>query len=586
MARVPTGANEERVLTLATQAIRSVHLHGYEYDSTSLVKAGPIVRALGPGKREQELSISSRLAGVAIIVLAIACANVANLLLVRATRRRREIAVRCALGVSRFRLCEQLLTESVLLAVLGGVAAVAFAYWAATALRRLLLPNVQWADGAVDLRALAFVGTAALVVGVIAGLAPAFQATRPDLSNSLKAGARESAYQRSTLRTLLLVAQAALSVVLLVGAGLFVRSLNNVRALDLGYDVEHSVFVRPLFGASSPPKAEIAATIPSVAERLASAPGVEAIAYSAGLPMAFQSFGQLALPDRDSLPRLGDQRMPWYNSVSPGFLRATGVKLLEGREFSAADRAGAPGVLVVSQSMARAYWPGESPIGKCLIIGKRGSPCSTVVGVAADVHGMSVVEAPHRQAPMQYYIPSAQANEYNAPQNIIVRIHSQNIGAFSRVAAQELKRAFPTMVRPRIVAMSQTLEREFRPWRLGAVLFTAFGALALIVAAIGVYSVVAYAVTQRMHEMGVRIALGAGLSDIVGLVTTETFKVVAVGVALGILASLALGRLVASLLYGLSPRDPMVMAAAAVVLCAIGVAASLVPAWRASRVYT
>jgi predicted permease len=503
---------------------------------------------------------------------------------VRATRRRREIAVRCALGVSRLRLCEQLLTESVLLAALGGAAAVAFSYWAATALRRLLLPNVQWADGAVDLRLLAFVGAAALVVGVLAGLAPAFQATRPNLSSSLKAGARESAYQRSTLRTLLLVAQAALSVVLLVGSGLFVRSLNNVRALDLGYDVDRAVFVRPLFGASSPPRAEIAAAIPSVVERLAVAPGVEAIAYAGSLPMNGISFGQISLPDRDSLPKLGDQRVPWFNAVSPGFLRAMGVKLLAGREFAPADRRGAPGVLVVSQSMARVYWPGENPLGKCVNLGQRGTACSIVVGVAADVHRMDVVEAPAQQAPMQYYVPSDQASEFNSPRYIIVRIRSQHIGAFSRVAAQELKRAFPTMTRPHVLAMSQLLEPDFRPWRLGAILFTAFGALALVVAAIGVYSVVAYAVTQRIHEMGVRIALGARLIDIIGLVTTESFKVVAIGVALGILVALALGRLVASLLYGLSPRDPVVMAAAALVLCAIGITASLIPAWRASRV--
>jgi hypothetical protein len=307
IAKVPDVGAEHRMTTLGTAALRTVHLRGWGYDSTVTLLAGSIMRANGPARGEQEIAISTRLAGVALIVLLIACANAANLLLVRATRRGREIAVRRALGVSTARLYEQLLTESLLLSTVGGITAVLFALWAGTALRRLMLPNVHWAHGAIGVRAILFAVAISLIAGIAAGLAPALQATRPDLVNSLKAGSREGSYQPSKLRATLLAAQAALSVILLIGAGLFVRSLDNVRTLDLGYDVDRLLFVRPSF-TEPPPPAEIAAALPAIAERLRSAPGVEAVAYASAPPMAGYSVTRLFLPDRDSLPRFNGER--------------------------------------------------------------------------------------------------------------------------------------------------------------------------------------------------------------------------------------------------------------------------------------
>jgi ABC-type antimicrobial peptide transport system permease subunit len=254
--------------------------------------------------------------------------------------------------------------------------------------------------------------------------------------------------------------------------------------------------------------------------------------------------------------------------------------LVAGRDFNQGDQAAAQKVVIVSESMARLFWPGENPIGKCVIEDARNKPCSIVVGVTGDVHQMEVIEKPT----MRYFVPLAQARLGTAARFIVVRTISPHPGDVERVAALELKRALPTMTTPSIVPMSQSLERQFRPWQLGATLFTAFGILALVVAAIGIYSVVAYAVSQRTHELGVRIALGARVADLLELVVGESFKVVAIGIVIGVLASLALGKLVASLLYGLSPRDPLVVAGSALVLCAIGIGASLIPAWRAARV--
>jgi ABC-type lipoprotein release transport system permease subunit len=256
------------------------------------------------------------------------------------------------------------------------------------------------------------------------------------------------------------------------------------------------------------------------------------------------------------------------------------MRLIAGRDFDEADRAGGTGAVVVNEAMARAYWPGESALGKCLIRGKRTNPCSTVVGIVGNVHRMRVVETPGSH----YYVPLDPASLGSTPAALVVRTTSRNVAAVSQVATQELKNLLPGTTTPWIRTMSQTLESQYRPWRLGATLFTAFGALALVVAAIGVYSVVAYGVSQRTHEMGVRVALGAQPYDVLRLVLGEGERIVALGVALGVVIALVLGRLVASLLYGVTARDPLVMITAAAVLLTVGLVASVLPGWRATRV--
>lgn len=580
VARIPPGVQESRVLAIATAALRSVHLTGFVYDSTEIARAGPILREAGPAKRDQEVSISTRIAGVALIVLFIAIANVTNLLLVRAARRRREIAVRRALGVSGTRLYQQLITESVLLGLLGGACAALFAAWGSTALRRLLLPRVHWSAPAMDASTLVFIALAALAAGIVAGLAPGFQSTRPDLVNSLRSGAREGAYRNSRLRSAMLVVQTALSVVLLIGAGLFVRSLDLVRSLDVGYDVDHLIFVGPTFPGARPPAAERAAGMELAAARLRTVPTLGGVGYATSAPMRGQSFTTIALPDRDSLPLFEGERGASMIAVSPGYFKATGVPLLAGRDFGSDDRSGAPRTLIVSKAMARAYWPGKNAVGQCLILGRRGPSCATVVGIVGDVHRMDVIEKPS----LQFYVPAAQVDTFFAPTSLVVRARDANVASAGSLAATEIRRAFPTSGPPRIRTMTQSLEPQFRPWRLGAELFVTLGILALVVSAIGVYSVVAYSVSQRTREMGIRIALGARARDVLSLVVGEGSRTVAVGVVVGVVVALATGRLVATLLYGITAHDPAVLVGSALALMTVGAAASLLPSWRAATV--
>ncbi|HWH51306.1 MAG TPA: ADOP family duplicated permease [Gemmatimonadaceae bacterium] len=580
VARIPPAYSVANVLGAATVAARSVHLAGFEYDSTEKVLAGPINRAAGPSERQREVSISTRLAGVALIVLLIACANVANLLVVRATQRRREIALRRALGVSRSRLWMQMVSESLVLSTLGGAGAVLFALWTGAALRRLLLPNVHWAGAAIDTRSILFVAAVCVVTGVAAGLAPAFQSTHSDLVNSLRAGSHDGAYQGLRLRSALLVLQTALAVVLLAGAGLFVRSLDNVRAIDMGFDVDHTMLVSPSFATSNPTPQEIAAGLDQAAQQLRSTHEVDAVGLASVGPMTGFGVRRVFLPDRDSLPRFGDERAPSFVAVSPGYFRAAGSTLIAGRDFDARDEAKGGQVLIVSQAMARTYWPNQSPLGKCVMLDKREAPCAVVVGEVADVHRMAVIEKPS----MQLYTPLAQAGEFWQAQTLVLRTSERTVGTTAKLATQQLARAFPHMTPPRIRLMSDVLAPQLRPWRIGAQLFAALGLLALMIAAIGVYSVIAHAVAQRFHEMGVRIALGARLHDLFALVLGQAARVVLLGAVAGVAAALAAGRLVAALLFGVSARDPIVLAGAAITLLVVGLLAGLVPAWRAAKV--
>ncbi len=580
IARIPPTIQDSRVLAMATAALRSVHLTGFVYDSTETARAGSIVREAGPAKRAQEVSISTRVAGVALIVLFIAIANVTNLLLVRAARRRREIAVRRALGVSGTRLYQQLITESVLLGLLGGACAALFAAWGSTALRRLLLPRVHWSAPAMDASTLVFIALTAVAAGIVAGLAPGFQSTRPDLANSLRAGAREGAYRHSRLRSAMLVVQTALAVLLLIGAGLFVRSLDLVRSLDVGYDVDHLIFVGPTFAGARPSATERMAGLERAAARLRTVPILEGVGYATSAPMRGESFTTITLPDRDSLPLFEGERGASMIAVSPGYFRAAGVPLVAGRDFGSEDRSGGTRTLIVSKAMARVYWPGKNAVGQCLILGKRGGPCGTVVGVVGDVHRMAVIEKPG----LQFYLPAAQADTFFAPTQLVIRSQGANVAAAGALAAAELRRVFPTSGPAGIRTMTQSLERQFRPWRLGAELFVTLGLLALVVSAIGVYSVVAYSVSQRTREMGIRIALGARTGDVLALVVGEGSRTVAIGVVLGVIVALATGRLVATLLYGITAHDPPVLVGAALALMAVGAGASLVPSWRAATV--
>jgi predicted permease len=582
VARVPNGDDRQLAATStlvnrrSNSDARGQAPAGSHPDTVSTVVTGPIIAALGPGDQPKEYAIGLRLAGVAAIVLLIACANVANLLIVRAIRRRHEVAVRLALGVSRMRLMAQFLTEGVVLSALGASAAVLFAAWGGTALRRTMLPRTHWASAAIDLNVLGFTLAAALLTGIAAALIPALQGSRVDIVSSLKPGSRGHESVRSRIRSALLVTQTALSLVLLAGAGLFVRSLQQLHRLPIGYAADEIAFASADFDGFASHKADRINAYPRAAERIASAPGVVGVALAEHAPMRGGTIMPLFVPGTDT--SMG----AFYNSVSPEFFAVAGVHILQGRALNIDDRRDPGGAVVVDETMAKVFWPGESPIGKCLKLSERAAPCSTVVGVAADVHMMSLLEA---KTWPQYFLPMRSATDSLtvAPGAIIVRTAPDRWGAADAITRSELHRLIPAASGVTFDPMTKYLEPELRPWKLGATLFTAFGLLALLVAAVGVHGVISYSFSQRTHELGVRTALGAGALDTYELVLGEALRLTAIGVVAGVLLALALGRLIASLLYATSANNPVIIAAAAGILLIVGTAASLLPAWRATK---
>jgi putative ABC transport system permease protein len=565
----------------ASVAVRDVNrrLFPQRPDTLAAIRSAPLVGS-GFGEPGQDMLISTRLSGVAIVVLLIACANVTNLLLARAVRRRREIAVRLALGISRARLVRLLTTETVLLAVLAGAVAVFVAWWGGTLLRALLLPNVTWYESALHPRVVAFAFGVSLLAGLVAGIIPALQSSNPQLTQSLKEGVREGHVHRSRLRQGLVVTQAAFSLMLLVGAALFVRSLDNVRELDIGYDADRLLFAYPTFDAGQAPPAVVqAAGIAQIAERLESRPGVEGVARVVNIPMQGISFttffwGPGGVDSSASLR----QDFPTFSAVSPEFFRVVGMRFVQGTTFE--GRAGAPGQVVVNEAMASKLWPGRSAIGECMRFDKRENACYTIVGIVENARASYVIEDPKPQ----FYLPTDNMPIKGFAATVLaVRARSDAMTAVSAALSAEIRSNMPT-AEAKVSPMMEQLEPEYRPWRLGASLFTAFGLLALIVACIGIYSTVSYGVTQRRHEFGVRIALGAQLSDVLSQVVGEGLRVVAIGVVVGVGLALAAGKLVSALLYGVKPTDPVVMSGVAVLLLFVAAAAALVPAWRASRV--
>jgi predicted permease len=561
-----------------TRALHQPALLRRPADTLNSAKLGPIIMARGPGDQEQEVRIATRLGGVAVMVLLIACANVVNLLLSRAVRRRREIAVRLALGISRARLLRLLVVESVLLALIAVVGAIAAAYWGGALLRALLLPDVNWVASPVHWRVLLYALIAGIAAGVLSGLVPALQSLSPDVSGALKAGGREGAPQRSRLRGTLVAIQAALSVVLLVGAALFLRSLQNVRGLDIGFDTNQLVYANVSFPTrDSIRDARVDPMLRSLAAQLRSAPGVERIALSHLRPMSDMSWADNLYPDADTLAHKFSFP-PTFTAVSADYFATTGTRLLRGTSFPSSGTVGQ--VVVINETFANTLWPRENPIGRCIRFRKPDAPCYRIIGVVETTRLGRIIEEPKAQ----YYVPlESTPVKWATAGTIIVRcdarVRSLVVGEIRRAMQREFPAGYPV-----IRQMSEAIEPQYRPWKLGATLFSLFGALALLVAAVGIYSTVSYSVNQRAHEFGVRIALGARVGDILRQVVGDGVRTVVIGVAVGILLALAAGRLIASLLYGVAPSDPVVMLVVATVLVAIAVIAALSPAWRAARV--
>jgi len=547
--------------------------------------------AMGSAQQVQNAKVSVCLAGMAAVVLLVVCANVASLLLTRAVSRRREIAVRLALGIGRGRLIRMLMTESLVLAALGGIVSLVVGQWGAGVVRAALLSDTALGSSMLDPRVLAVTVAATVLTGVACGLVPVLHTTRPDLTTALKTGERAGTEGRSRTLSVLLVAQVALTLVLLVGTGLFVRSLRNLDKLDLGFDVT-TVLRAPaatvhMLGYTP---AQTDRFSHELRDRVAALPGVQSAALASGGPFADPTWMPLAIPGRvvDTVMRT------LMNGVTPDFFGTLGMSLRSGRIFNSADRAGAARVAIVNETMARRYWPAGDALGKCIQLGSAVNytrpdtmPCTIIVGIVhparqGDLFYQSIQD---EQPTAACYVPFDQQDiDERLP---FATLYVRTAGDAERavpLVRRTMEALAPDLPYPDVIAFSSALAPQIRPWRLGVQMFGVFGGIALLLAIVGLYGVLAFHVTQRTHEIGVRVALGAQRDDVHFLVLRQGFLLGVLGVALGLAVALiaapALGRLV----YGLSPRDPLVLVSAATTLLIVVVIASYLPARHAAAI--
>ena len=515
------------------------------------------------------------LLGAVGLVLLIACANVANLFLVRAAGRRREIAVRLALGISRRRLVSQLITETLLLASLGGIAGLLVARWGGPALRAKFVTSTADTSVVTDARTLMFVGLAVLIAGVATGLAPAWQAGRLDVTRFLRIGAREGMLQRSPLRASLLVVQGALSVLLLIAAGLFVRSLDQARHLHMGYDVDRLLIVGTNMRGvrlDSVRSHDLWARLTNASRTV---PAVERVSIARDIPLLEIAIANIKRPpEMDSL-RFARLPLMVQNVVMPGFFETMGTRILRGRALDSTDVPGSMRAAVVSNRFAQTFWPGQNAIGQC-VMNQRGV-CSYVVGVAEDIRYMWMNDDPA----MQLYTSAAQT-PLRQPK-LFVRVRGDAAPHAERVRAV-LQREMPGASYVTVTPYSDVVGHAMKSWQLGATVFVAFGLLAMLLAAIGLYSAISYNVAQRTHEMGVRRALGAQAADVIQLVMRQALVLGGLGVLLGAVLAFVAADRIEPMLFKTSARDPLVFALVIVAMLGVAIAASFVPARRAASV--
>ncbi len=548
-----------------------------QYDSSASILLGPLSEARAPESNDPQTTIVTRTSAVAALLLIIACANVSNLFLAMAVARRREIGVRLALGVSRARLTGLMMLESLVLAAISGVASVFVAEWAGGLLRVQLMPRVAWPHQPVGLRVLAFTCLSTLVAALLSGVLPALMAWHGSVGDAFRSGTPRATTGHRRTRSVLLVIQATLSVILVAGAALFARTLQAARETDLGYDRDRLVTTQAYFADRSQ-RAQIAALTPGVAERVAAMRGVEGVAVTYGAPMNSWIFVPLYRVDADSAHPL---EAGSYNiGVSPGYFAVAGTRLIEGRGFLPTDRPDAPPVMVVGETMARQAWPGGHAVGQCLRPVAPSHPCYTVVGVAADVHEFRIRE---NTTEWQYYYPLEQLPIKTTDRTLVIRARERQAEAVASNVRALLRATFPG-ASTRALTIDRALQSELMPWKLGLKLFGALALFALLVASVGVYGVVSFDVRQRTREIGVRMALGAAGTNVMRMIVRQSTAVVAVGVAIGIAGSRVVGWYIRTLLYGVTPSDPISLVIASTLLLLIAVAAAAFPAWRAQRI--
>jgi len=533
------------------------------------------------------------LLGAVAFVLLIACANVAHMLLSRSAARQKELAIRTALGATRLRLIAQLLAESIMLAAAGGVAGLLLATWGVRALiaaNPVIIPRV--ANVTIDARVLMMTVLITAATSIAFGLLPAWRAARVDLAGTFKDGDRASTdgHRKHRLRSALVMTEFALALVLLVGAGLMIRSFVALMQVDPGFDPRNVIAMTiSTKGTREADPAVRPAFFAQALERVRAVPGVESVGYINHLPLIGDRWGFSFSIEGRPTPKPGESPTATYRVVSPGYFRAMRIPILSGRDISDEDRAGAPGVIVINEYMAKTHWPGENPIGKR--ISTSGLPYVTIVGVVKN----TAVERWGAPPEEEFYFPFAQtpyatskADHYSG-MTLVARIAC---GSGAQCDASSLATPIVNAIRgiDRNVPIStvETMKRAVATVtaesRFYLVLLGTFAAIALTLAAVGIYGVMSYSVSRRTHEMGIRIALGANPMSVVRLVVGEGVRLAAIGSVVGIVAAFGLTRLMRGLLYATAPSDPVTFGAVTLVLCGVGVLASYLPARRATKV--
>ena len=513
-------------------------------------------------------------------LLLITCANVANLLLAKAVARQREIAIRLAVGSGRLRLIRQLLTESVLLFLVGGAAGLLVGTWALRLLMHAAPEAYLPGTAEVHLDGWVFLFTflVAFAAGALAGLIPAIQASRPDLHDALKESARNVVTPHRRSRRLLTAGEIALALVMLTGAGLSIRSLVRLLGVQVGFDPQNVLTARIALPDSRYPKpAQVTAFYQQLLERIRALPGVRSASFTSNLPLEGGTNGTVIIEGQPAPKNMWSSPLVESDTVMPGYFQTLRIPLLRGRDFTAQDTEDKPQVAIINASMARFFWPNQDPLGKRFSQDKDKPKWITVVGVVGDVreYGLDEPTAP------EAYFPQSQNNRTYT--TMVVRTATPPLTELSAVAqaVHDLDSQLPVFGSREL---SQVVSESSEPQRFVALVLGLFAGLALVLASVGIYGVISYSVMQRTHELGVRMALGAGRGDVLRMVLSEGFRLALYGVSAGLVGAFALTRLMSSLLYDVRPTDPFTFVSVSLTLGAVALLATLIPARRATKV--
>jgi putative ABC transport system permease protein len=527
------------------------------------------------------------LLGAVGFVLLIGCANVANLLLARATAREREIAVRTALGSSQMRLVRQLLTESLVLALAGGVLGLVLASWGATALGRLAALYLPRA-GEIELSrpVLGFTAFLILLTGIGFGLIPALQASRPDLQGVLKDAARGSSAgtPRTRMRAALVVAEVAVALMLLAGAGLLLRSFQRLMAVEHGFDPERLLTLQVWLPVPNDNAAgrffrhdQRRGFYERAVSAVAAVPGVRSVALTSRLPLRGSGDARFAIEGR---PVPDDQPPPSaeFRMVSRNYFATMGIPFVRGEGLPAVADSLANGRVVVNRTLAEKYWPGEDPIGRRIRVFGPNGPWLSIAGVVGDVRQMGLAQPPREELYVSYQALSGQE------MSMVVRTGGDDPERLGTAVTRAIRQVDPEQPVFGVMSMERLIDNAGAERRVSMMLLLLFSAIALLLSALGIYGVMAYTTTQRRHEIGIRMALGARGPDVLRLVVGQGMRLVAIGLGLGLAGAWLLSRALASQLYGITPRDPVTYGSVALLLGAVALTASWLPARRATRV--